>query len=178
MRYEFSETIRLPTPTVFEYFRSPEGWMRLYGDGEHAQALGDGWYSVPLARSPAPLVVQVEPSADRATIEWVFRGFWRGAGRLTLTAVAGGTQLDGYEEIAIRWLGPLSWVVERLVLAKVFHGIWNRGWRRLLRLSSGGRLRASPLPGDGSVNTGKSSTGLRQDVQEEALNPKHPVRGV
>jgi len=153
MRYAFSETFPLSAETIFEYFRSPESWMRLYGDGEHAIALGNGWYAVPLARSPAPLVVRVVSSSDRTQVDWVFRGFWRGSGRLTLTAVAAGTQVEGEEEIAIRCLGPLSYFIERLVLARVFRGIWNRGWRRLRRLASAGRLRARPLPGDNSCGT-------------------------
>ena len=62
---------------------------------------------------------------------WVFRGFWRGQGEVRFTARPNGVVVEGYKEIAIRWLFFLSPLVERLFLERSFHSIWEIGWHRL-----------------------------------------------
>jgi hypothetical protein len=43
----------------------------------------------------------------------------------------GGVLVEGYEQIAVRWLGPLSGFLERAFMEREFSRIWSGGWRRL-----------------------------------------------
>jgi hypothetical protein len=45
--------------------------------------------------------------------------------------VTGGVVVEGYEEIAVRWLFFLSPLIEHLFLQRRFEAIWDIGWRRL-----------------------------------------------
>lgn len=131
MLIRFRETFSLPVEEVFAYFETPRGWVRLYGLAGEVDDRGDGWVAVPLKAFPFPLVaksVRIEPNEF---VRWVFKGFWRGEGEVHFSVDGERTTLDGYEEISIRWLGPLSSVVEKLFLEKRFEAIWALGWRRL-----------------------------------------------
>lgn len=131
MKLEFDHRFALPAEEVFSYFRTPRDWTRLFGLAGEVEETPDGWTRVPLHRFPFPLVarnVEVEPP-HRA--RWVFRGFWRGEGAVRISQADGGVRVRGYEEIAVRWLGPLSWLVEKAYLEKGFRAVWEMGWRRL-----------------------------------------------
>ena len=133
MRVSFDETFALPVGEVFSYFRSPRDWTRLYGLMGEVKDLGEGWFSVPLKWFPFPLVAKNTRLEPQRLVHWTFRGFWRGEGEVVLSATDGGVRVMGYEEISVRYLGPLSRVVEKLLLERTFHAIWRSGWRRLSR---------------------------------------------
>lgn len=46
--------------------------------------------------------------------------------------------LEGYERISIRWLGPLSPIVEQLLLKRRFEAVCEYGWRRLRKMDKAG----------------------------------------
>lgn len=131
MRIEFSEPIGLPAGLVYQYFRTPADWVRLYGFGGAVVDRGDGWYAVPLHRFPFPLVARITAAEPDRLVRWEFRGFWRGAGEVRLVETQGGVRVEGFEEIGARWLPGVSWLLERLFMERAFRGIWALGWRRL-----------------------------------------------
>ena len=134
MRIGFDETFRLPPEQVESYFRTPADWVRLYGLAGEVEDRGEGWIAVPLAGFPFPLVARTVEHRPGERVRWVFRGFWRGEGEVRFEPTEdGGCRVRGFEEIAVRPLGPLSRPVERLLLERRFRGIWALGWRRLRR---------------------------------------------
>ena len=131
MRVTFEALFRVPVDEVFGYFRTPADWVRLYGMFGEVEDHGDGWIAVPLKGFPFPLVAKVTRTEENRLVRWVFRGFWRGEGEVRLGSSEGVTTVAGYEVISVRWLGPFSFLVERLVLETRFRGIWKHGWKRL-----------------------------------------------
>lgn len=131
MIVQFSEEFSLPVDEVFAYFQTPADWTRLYGLAGNVKDLGDGWYAVPLRRFPFPLVAKNIEQEPLKMVRWVFRGFWRGEGEVRFTATPDGVLVEGYEQIAVRWLFFLSPVIERLLLEHSFRKIWDIGWHRL-----------------------------------------------
>lgn len=131
MIIRFREVFALPAAEVYAYFRTPADWVRLYGFAGRVEDRGGGWYAVPLKGFPFPLVARmtVEDAPRRAA--WQFRGFWRGDGEVRIEEVPGGVIVEGHEEISIRWLGPLSPLVERRFMQRQFTRIWQLGWARL-----------------------------------------------
>ncbi|MDH3253991.1 MAG: hypothetical protein OEM62_03290 [Acidobacteriota bacterium] len=136
MRVSFSESFRLPISDVFSYFPTPADWTRLYGLMGEVKELGDGWYSVPLKSFPFPLVARITAVEPNQRVRWVFRGFWRGEGEVRFEDVDGVVAVSGYEDISVRWLGPLSVLAEKLFLERTFRSIWALGWRRLRRVEA------------------------------------------
>lgn len=130
MRITFSERFALPTQEVFSYFASPADWARLYGFSG-VRDLGSGWYAVGIKGFPFPLVAKSTLVEANRLARWTFRGFWRGDGEVRFTPSPGSVLVEGYEEIAVRWLFFLSPWVERLFLESRFRAIWQLGWRRL-----------------------------------------------
>ncbi len=132
MRIDFDESFALPLDEVESYFRTPADWVRLYGLAGEVEDRGEGWIAVPLAGFPFPLVARTTLHEPGQRVRWVFRGFWKGRGEVRFAKTdTGGTRVRGFEEIAVRPLGPLSGVIERLFLERRFRGIWALGWRRL-----------------------------------------------
>lgn len=131
MIVRFNEKFQLPIDEVYGYFRTPADWTRIFGFPGSARELDDGWYSVPLKIFPFPLVAKNTEEAPPTTVRWVFRGFWKGDGEIRLTQTDTGVLVEGFERIAIRRLGLLSPMVERLFLEKGFRRIWEIGWNRL-----------------------------------------------
>jgi len=131
MLIQFSEFIPLPAAQVYSYFQTPIDWVRLYGFAGRVVDRGGGWYAVPLKRFPFPLVARITDTEPPRVVRWQFRGFWRGRGEVRLTDRAGGVQVDGYEEISVRWLPGISWLLERLFMEREFRRVWALGWRRL-----------------------------------------------
>lgn len=131
MRIEFDESFALPIEEVFAYFRSPADWVRLYGFAGKARELPDGWTAVPLKRFPFPLVARVTERIENRRVAWIFRGFWKGSGAVDFAREGDRTRVRGFEEIAVRYLGPLSRPLEKLALERQFRFIWALGWRRL-----------------------------------------------
>jgi len=135
MIIKFRERLALPVETVFGYFESPANWPQLYGFAG-GRDLGDGWFAVGIKGFPFPLVARstlVEPNRQ---VRWVFKGFWRGEGEIRFTPSGEHVVVEGYERIGMRWLLPLSPVLERLFLEERFRAIWQLGWRRLRKLES------------------------------------------
>jgi len=134
VRIEFDETFALPPDVIEAYFRTPADWVRLYGLAGEVEGRGDGWIAVPLAGFPFPLVARTVEHVPGERVRWVFRGFWKGEGEVCFRDTeSGGCRVRGFEEIAVRPLGPVSRAVERLFLERRFRGIWSLGWRRLHR---------------------------------------------
>jgi hypothetical protein len=142
MHIQFRESIDLKVEDIYPYFKSPPDWGRLYGFAGRVRDLGGGWYAVPLHRFPFPLVARVTQLEPGQLVHWAFRGFWKGEGEVRFERAENGTVVLGYEQIAARWLGPLSVVPEKLFMERPFLGIWARGWRRLRAWAAGG-----PKPG-------------------------------
>ncbi|MDH3524326.1 MAG: hypothetical protein OES32_12150 [Acidobacteriota bacterium] len=131
MRISFDERFDLPVKEVFSYFETPRDWTRLYGLAGRVEELEDGWFAVPLRRFPFPLVARNTRVEPERLVRWTFRGFWRGEGEVFFSETSGGVTVRGYEEISVRWLGPLSPLVEKLFLERLFRSIWKLGWSRL-----------------------------------------------
>jgi hypothetical protein len=94
-----------------------------------------------LKRFPFPLVARNTEQSENEFVRWVFRGFWRGRGEVRFAKTTDGVVVEGFEEIAVRWLFFLSPVIERLFLERTFNAIWEIGWHRL-------RKRATAHPED------------------------------
>jgi len=136
----FHEEFELPAAEVYSFFRSPTEWPRIFGFAGAVEDRGEGWYAVPLHRFPFPLVARMTRDEPERHLRWEFRGFWRGEGEARLAPTAsGGVAVDGSERIGVRWLGPLSWVVEKLFLERGFRRVWAVGWQRLRKLESASR---------------------------------------
>lgn len=131
MIIRFQERFELPAAKVYSYFRTPADWTRLYGLAGESEDLGDGWFAVALKRFPFPLVARNTEQVPNELVRWVFRGFWRGRGEVRLIEDAEGVLVEGFEEIAVRWLHFLSPLFERAFLKREFERIWEVGWRRL-----------------------------------------------
>lgn len=133
MRIEFAESIALSASRIYGYFQSPADWGRLYGFGGAIRDRGDGWFVVPLARFPLPLVAKVIAAEPERLVRWMFGGAWRGGGEVRLTPRAHDVLVEGYEEIRLRGLPGLAVLLEVLFMERRFRRIWERGWRRLRR---------------------------------------------
>lgn len=133
MIIRFEEDLDLPVEQVYGIFRTPADWPRLYGAFGEVKDRGGGWVAVPLRGFPFPLVAKITHDEPLRRVCWIFRGFWRGTGEVRFAERPNGVRIEGFEEIAIRPLGVLSPVVERLLLERRFRGIWASGWRRLRR---------------------------------------------
>ncbi len=138
MLIRFSELIRLPAAEVYDYFKTPADWVRLFGFAGEVRDLGDGWHAIPLARFPFPLVARITGNEPNRLVRWTFRGFWRGEGEVRLVQQLDGVLVEGYESISPRWLPLLGPLLERMFMRREFERIWALGWRRLRRARSGG----------------------------------------
>lgn len=144
MIIRFKHEFSLPAREVYSYFETPADWVRLFGLANDVKNLGGGWFAVPLKRFPFPLVARNTQQKPNEHARWEFRGFWRGEGEVRFTESPAGVTVEGYEEIAVRWLFFLSPVVERLFLESRFRAIWEIGWQRLRRSETARRTLGSP----------------------------------
>ena len=135
MRHEFREEIPLPPATVYHYLRTPADWARLYGAFGEVVDRGDGWYAVPLRRSPFPLVARIIEDDPERRVAWEFGGFWKGHGEVNLEPTEVGTLVTGQETVHIPRMLGLGPAVERRLLEPRFRAIWDSGWRRLRRMA-------------------------------------------
>jgi carbon monoxide dehydrogenase subunit G len=136
MRIEFREEIPLPPAEVYAYFRTPGDWVRLFGTFGAVEDRGDGWYAVPMRRSPFPLVARITEDVAERRVAWELAGFWRGHGEVNLEPSGTGTVVTGQETVRIPRLLGAGTVVQRRVLEPRFRAIWDSGWRRLRRSAS------------------------------------------
>ena len=142
MIIRFKHEFSLPVEEVYSYFQTPADWTRLYGLAGNARDLGGGWYAVPLKWFPFPLVARNTELRANELARWVFRGFWRGRGEVRFTENPNGVIVEGYEEIAVRWLFFLSPLIESLFLERSFHSIWEIGWHRLRKREAASQVSA------------------------------------
>ncbi len=131
MRIEFDEEFALSIEEVFDYFRTPADWVRLYGSAGRVEDRGDGWLAVPLQKFPFPLVAKVTEFEENRFVRWIFRGFWHGSCEVVFVDTPRGVAIRGYEDITPRGLGFLANPFEKLYLERNFRAIWELGWRRL-----------------------------------------------
>ena len=138
MLYEFREQIPLTTDEIYDFMRSPQDWARLYGAFGTVEDRGDGWYAVPMKRSPFPLVARITENEPGRRVAWRFRGVWRGHGEVNLEPLTDGTLVTGFESISIPRLLGLGPVIERRILERQLRAVWESGWRRLRRMAKAG----------------------------------------
>lgn len=138
MIIRFRETFALSATEVYDYFRSPADWVRLYGFAGAVRERGDGWYAVPLKDFPFPLVARITAAEPPRHVSWHFRGFWKGGGEIRIEEFLGGVVVEGHEQLAVRWLWLLSPFVERHFLERAFRRVWQIGWERLRKHERGG----------------------------------------
>ena len=131
MIIRFNEHFRLPAAEVYSYFHTPADWTRLYGLAGDPKDLGDGWYAIGLKHFPFPLVARNTEQRRNEMVRWIFRGFWRGRGEVRFVETMNGVTVEGFEEIAVRWLFFLSPFIEKIFLERKFRTIWGIGWHRL-----------------------------------------------
>jgi len=136
MIIKFKHKFSLPVEVVYSYFQTPADWVRLYGLVGQVKDLGEGWYAIPLKKFPFPLVAKNTLQTSNVLVRWIFRGWWRGRGQVQFTQTREGVIVEGYEEIAVRWLFFLSPLFERLFLERRFRSIWEIGWHRLRKQES------------------------------------------
>ena len=132
MRLEFDVSTALPQEQVHDFFKTPSDWPRLFTAFRPATRRKDGWTTVPIRRSPIPLVARITVD-EPGRIAWDLRGFWKGDGEVRFEDVANGTQVTGYEQIdlpRLLGLGRLigKWAEPRFAL------VWESGWRRLRKM--------------------------------------------
>lgn len=128
MRIDFDETVPARPDVVFDYFRAPTEWPRLYGAFGEVRELGGGWFAVPLSGSLPDLearTIAVEPHRRAA---WELRGTFIGKGEVNLEPRDGGTRITGFEEIAVKGLDDPDLLAE---MTRAFEAIWQMGWDRL-----------------------------------------------
>ncbi len=134
MHIEFDETTVLPPSAIYDYMKTPGDWPRLFGAFGEVTDRGDGWFTVPMRRSPIPLTTRITAAEPDRYVAWEFRGFWKGTGETRLEAVGEGTRITGYETIHLPALLGLGRSLER-VLEPRFVAVWESGWRRLHRIA-------------------------------------------
>lgn len=135
MHLEFNEDIPLLPADIYSYMKTPADWTRLYGSFGEVEDRGDGWFAVPLRRSPFPLVVRITNSEPERRVAWEFCGFWTGSGEVNLASKGSATRVTGYETVAMPRLLGLGPLIERRFLESSFEAIWAAGWRRLRRMA-------------------------------------------
>jgi hypothetical protein len=138
MYIEFDESFTQAVETLYPIFRTPNAWPTLYGSFGAIEDRGGGWYAVPLKRFPFPLVARITADEPLRRVAWEFGGFWKGEGEVSFSVSPAGTRITGFERIAVRPLGVLSPLVERLLLEARFRAVWASGWKRLRRQAASG----------------------------------------
>jgi hypothetical protein len=131
MKINFKEEFSLPLREVFDYFKTPQDWVRLYGAFGTVEDRGDGWYAVPIKRFPFPLVARITALELDKLVHWTYRGFWQGEGEVRFALRNDRVIVEGYEEVSLRWLFTLSPIVEKLWIERRFRKVWRSGWHRL-----------------------------------------------
>jgi hypothetical protein len=132
MHFEFDETVQLSPDVVYDYFKTPRDWVRLYGAFGEIKDRGDGWFAVPMRRSPFPLVARMTVTEPDTQAAWDFKGFWKGHGEVHLATIDGGTRVTGHETVTIPRLLGLGPLLEKRIEPQ-FVAVWESGWKRLRR---------------------------------------------
>ena len=137
MYLRFRERFQLPIDDIFPYFSAPSEWGKLYGATRPTRPLGEGWYAIPLARFPFPLVARNVDHEPGRRVRWEFGGFWRGVGEITFAKHEEETIVEGFEYIVPHGLWILATPIEELVMRKEFERIWSIGWGRIRKRHAG-----------------------------------------
>jgi hypothetical protein len=133
MRLEFDLETRLSPDVAYDFFRTPADWPRLFPAFRPASQRGDGWFTVPMRRSPIPLVANNTADEPGRRVAWDLAGFWKGDGEVRFEAIPDGTRVTGYEEVALPRLLGLGRLIGRGAEPR-FASVWEGGWRRLRRM--------------------------------------------
>ena len=134
MRLEFDVTTRLSPEQVYDFFRTPADWPRLFPAFGQATTRGDGWFSIPMRRSPIPLIAKNTVAEPGKRMAWDLRGFWKGDGEVRFDAIATGTRVTGHEEVILPRLLGFGTLLERWTQPR-FAAVWEGGWRRLRKMN-------------------------------------------
>ncbi len=132
MHFEFDEMIQLPPDVIYDYFKTPQDWVRLYGVAGEVKDRSDGWFAVPMRRSPFPLVARMTVTEPDTRAAWDLRGFWKGHGDIHLEAVGDSTRITGHETVNIPRMLGLGPLLEKRIEPQ-FVAVWESGWKRLRR---------------------------------------------
>lgn len=127
----FRERFDLPARQLFQYFKSPAEWAKLYGSANPTRVLKDDWYAVPLARFPFPLKARNVECVPEQRVRWEFGGFWRGVGEVNFEEADGTTVVEGFEYITPHGLWVAASLFEKHFMRTEFERIWALGWERI-----------------------------------------------
>ena len=133
MRLEFDVATRLTPDEIYDFFRTPAEWPRLFPAFGAVSVGDDGWFKVAMHRSPFPLVAKNTADEPGQRVAWDLRGFWKGDGEVRFEATAAGTRVTGHEEINLPRLLGVGALLERWAEPR-FAAAWEGGWRRLRRM--------------------------------------------
>ena len=133
MRLEFDVFTALPPEQVYDFFKTPLDWPRLFTAFGPATERNDGWTTVPIRRSPIPLIARITTDEPQR-VAWDLRGFWRGDGEVRFEDIARGTRVTGYEQIEVPRLLGLGRLIEKWAEPR-FALVWESGWRRLRKMT-------------------------------------------
>jgi hypothetical protein len=137
MWLDFHVATRLPPEEVYDFFRTPADWPRLFSAFGDVSVRDDGWYTVPMHRSPIPLVAKNTADRPGERVAWDLRGFWKGDGEVRLEATATGTRVAGHEEVNLPRLLGLGALLDKWAEPR-FAAVWESGWRRLRKMDPAG----------------------------------------
>jgi hypothetical protein len=132
MNLDFDLLTDLTPEEVYDYFKSPHEWPRLFPAFGPASDRKDRWVKVPIRRSPFSLTAQITTAAPYVKVTWDLRGFWKGRGEVRFDSIPGGTRITGCEKVTpprlLGWGGLLErWAEPR------FAAVWESGWRKIRR---------------------------------------------
>ena len=130
MRLEFDVETRLPPERIYDFFETPADWPQLFPAFGEASRRDDGWFNVPMHRSPLPLVARNTADEPGRRVAWDLAGFWKGDGEVRFEKTATGTRITGHEEINLPRLLGLGTLIEKWAEPR-FAAVWEGGWRRL-----------------------------------------------
>ena len=133
MRLDFDVVTRLPPDDVYDYFRTPTDWPRLFPAFRQASPRKDGWIEVPMHKSPIPLIARNTVDEPGRRVAWDLAGFWKGDGEVRFEPTPTGTRVTGHEEIYLPRLLGLGRLLEMWAEPR-FAAVWEGGWRRLRRM--------------------------------------------
>lgn len=132
MRLEFDVVAALPPEAVHDFLKTPSDWPRLFTAFRPVTLRKDGWTTVPIRRSPIPLIAKITTDEPRR-VAWDLRGFWKGDGEVRFEDIGEGTRITGYEQIDLPHFLGLGRLIEKSAEPR-FGVVWESGWRRLRKM--------------------------------------------
>lgn len=133
MRLDFDVATRLSPEQVYAFFKTPADWPRLFPAFGEVSVRDDGWFTVPMHRSPVPLIAKNTVDDPGRRVAWDLRGLWKGDGEVRFELTGDGTRVTGHEEVTLPRLLGLGSQLEKWAQPR-FAAVWEGGWRRLRKM--------------------------------------------